>query len=388
MATSEKPKEVTTATTEAREQDVELIYTKPSEPASFSGVKKVNTALRKKGIKMKLKDTEKELKKRDTYTLFQRPRAGFVRSRIMSPKPGYMWDADLMNMYSLSKFNKGYKYVLLCIDIFSRKTYTEALKTKNADDVSVAFTTIFDKALCKVLRTDAGKEFTASKMQQLFKEKGIKHYIAYGDGKASYSERCIRTIKNKLVKHMKHNNTYTWYDVLQALTESYNNTVHSSIGIEPNKVTKDNTEEVFQYQYGRIDKKTLKKADKRTAENKRAAHLKPGNLVRLAVVKGPFTKDYEPKWTEEFFTIDSTTVRDGVSVFRVKDLTGELVKGSYYGSELQKVVDQDRADGYYQIEKVVRTRKNRNGKKEFLVKFKNYSDKFNQWVPEESMTDI
>ena len=364
------------------------IYYSPGEPGSFSGVQKLLHSSKK----LKKNDLNKGnvtdwLKKEKLYTLFRKTNNKFLRSRIMSPRSGHMWDADLMNLYSLSKYNRNQKYVLLCIDVFSRMVYTEPLTTKNADDIVKGFKRIFTKAMCKVLRTDAGKEFTAVKVQDMLKSYGIKHYVAYNEGKASYAERAIRTIKNRLTKYMIHNNTYRWVDVLQKVTTSYNNTVHSSINIAPLKVNKDNTEEVFKYQYERVTNKALREGEERALARKKGKSLHEGDHVRLAKVKGPFTKDYEPKYTEEVFVISKRSVRDGIPVFHVKDLQGEIIKGSFYGDQLQKIVKPKKGD-YYEVEKILKSRTKPNGEKQYLLKFRNYSNKFNEWVSSKDMKNI
>ena len=364
-------------------------YYEPISAGSYSSVKKLSSSLSTKGTKKSFSKNELQdwLKDQSLYRQFKRPNSNFPRSRIRSPHKNYMWDADLMNMYSLAKYNKENKYVLVCIDIFSRYVYTELLKSKNAEDVVTAFKKIFHKAVCKVLRTDAGKEFTAKKVQKLFDENGVKHYVAYNEGKASYAERAIRTLKNKLVKYMIHKNSYRWYDVLQNITTSYNSTVHSSIGIEPNNVTRKNSQSVYKHQYERITRAALRGGRLRDIQWKRASNLKEGHYVHLLKVKNPFTKDYESKWTKEIFEVDKRSSRDGIPVYYIKDLQGEEVKGTFYRDQLQKAPSVDAGD-FYEVEKVIKTRRTKKGEKEYFVKFKNYPLKFSQWVRAKDLKDI
>ena len=206
---------------------------------------------------------------------------------------------------------------------------------------------------------------------------GIKHYIAYNDGKASYAERAIRTIKNKLIKYMKNKDTYKWVDVLPSITSSYNNTRHSSIDIEPINVNTKNTSKIFKLQYEKINADELKKADDRDRIWKNSEHLQVGDLVRVSKIKGPFTKDYEPKLSEELFKIHNDTIRDGIRVFLIKDL-----------KQVQKIEGGLKTGQYFEIEKVIRKRKSPNGGKEFLVKFRHYPAKFNDWVNEKDMKKL
>lgn len=350
-----------------------------SKPGSFSSVgkQKISTNLKvKKHVKDKFKDW---LNKQKTHLRFQTPKKAQVYSRIVSPRPNYMWDADLCNMYPFREYNQGHTYILVCLDIFSRKMVTEALKTKTGKEVAQSFERIFKKSSPSILRTDAGGEFTAGTVQQVFKKYKIRHYIAYNNGKASYAERSIRTLKGILTKYMFHKKTYKWLDILQKATHSYNASPHSSIGVAPNSVNETNSKDIFNYQYSRVTKRNVKQALKREKLREKEKQYVVGDKVHLSKPSAPFTKDNEPKWTEEVFVIEKSSIRDGIYVYTVKDLQGEEVKGSFYGHELQQAV-KDESNTYYDIEKVVDTR-TVNRKKQYLVKFKNYPSKFNEWIP-------
>ena len=111
-----------------KEKYLNKIYYTAEEPGSFSGAKKIHDAAKKKGHNIKIRDVKKWITSQPSQGLFKQPKSKFLRSRIISPRPNYMFDADLMNMYALSKFNRNFKYVLLCIDIFSRMDCTYKIK--------------------------------------------------------------------------------------------------------------------------------------------------------------------------------------------------------------------------------------------------------------------
>ena len=93
-----------------------------------------------------------------------------------------------------------------------------------------------------------------------------------------------------------------------------------------------------------------------------------------------FEKSYLPNYTEEMFTIYKRFAGQ-VLVYKLKDDVGEILDGTFYEAELQKVIKED---AVYRVEKVLRKRK-RKGVVEYFVKWKGYPDKFNSWVAE---TDI
>ena len=73
-----------------------------------------------------------------------------------------------------------------------------------------------------------------------------------------------------------------------------------------------------------------------------------------------------------------------VSVYKLKDEAGEILDGTFYDKEIQKVIKED---DVYRVEKALRNRK-RKGVVEYFVKWKGYSDKFNSWVAESDMTKL
>ena len=88
-------------------------------------------------------------------------------------------------------------------------------------------------------------------------------------------------------------------------------------------------------------------------------------------------------YTEEMFTIYKRFGRK-VAVYKVKDDAGEILEGTFYEPELQKIIKN--AD-VYRVEKILRKRK-RKGVVEYLVKRKGYADKFNSWVSERDLSRL
>lgn len=135
--------------------------------------------------------------------------------------------ADLIEMQKLKKYNRGFRYILIVIDIFSKKAYAEPLKDKTAKETANAMKIIFDKVGQRIrnVHTDNGKEFFNSLMRRLFTQyDNINHYSTYSVKKASIVERLIRTIKRKLYMQFTLRRSKKWYDVLQNVIDTYNNT--------------------------------------------------------------------------------------------------------------------------------------------------------------------
>lgn len=134
--------------------------------------------------------------------------------------------ADLIDMQKFARINRGYKYILIVIDIFSKRAYAEPLKNKTAIITTEAMEKIFKRVGDRIrnLHTDDGKEFFNSRMVQLLEQYGsINHYSTYSGQKASIVERLIRTIKRKLYMQFTLNASNKWYDILQKCIDDYNN---------------------------------------------------------------------------------------------------------------------------------------------------------------------
>ena len=69
--------------------------------------------------------------------------------------------------------------------------------------------------------------------------KNIEMYSRYNEGKSVIAERFIRTLKNKIFKHMTAVSKNVYFDVLGKIVNKYNNTVQRTIKIKPIDVTSD-----------------------------------------------------------------------------------------------------------------------------------------------------
>ena len=142
-------------------------------------------------------------------------------------------------------------------------------------------------------------------------------YSTFNEGKSVAAERFIRTLKNKLYKHMTALNKNVYYNVLDDIVNEYNNTKHSTIKMKPKDVGDDNNR-VY------IDE-----------HNKKDSRFNVNDRVRISKFKNIFAKGYTPNWSREIFIINK--INDIVPhTYNLKDLNGEEIIGSVYDRELQK----------------------------------------------------
>ena len=116
-----------------------------------------------------------------------------------------IWGVDLADMQLLSKFNKGFRFLLCVIDIFSKYAWVIPLKYKKGISIVNAFQIILKESNRKPKKiwVDKGSEFYNSSFKKCLKDDDIEMYSTNNEGKFVVAERFIRTLKNKIYKYMK-----------------------------------------------------------------------------------------------------------------------------------------------------------------------------------------
>ena len=222
----------------------ERIYFSPLNPASFTGdPKKLYQTARLKLPSLTEKQVIKWLHQQHTYQLHKSSpnRRSVQYAQVVVPGPNHQLDIDLMYVTKIKNYNRGYNYLLVVVDVFSRKAYVAPLKVKTATCHLRSIHGVSLTGNCpleppKVVRTDRGKEFEGC-FDRFLREHKFQHYWATGKHKANYAERFIRTLRAKLLRYLTHQYSYRYIDALPELIQSYNNTYHRSIGMTPNEVT-------------------------------------------------------------------------------------------------------------------------------------------------------
>ena len=154
-----------------------------------------------------------------------------------------VWDCDLMDMQSLSKYNDNYNYLLSVKDTFSKYLHIVPLRPKSGTAACSAFLSILAKYSKLVrrrpvwVRTDRGKEFLNRTFQTMLRKEGIQFQVCRDPNvKCAIVERSNRTIREKLYRYMSFKNTYRYIDVLPRFVRGYTDSVHSATGMAPSKV--------------------------------------------------------------------------------------------------------------------------------------------------------
>ena len=166
---------------------------------------------------------------------------------------------------------------------------------------------------------DQGSEFYNNSFKDFLKINNIEMYSTYNEGKSVVAERFIRTLKNKIFKHMTAISKNVYFDVLDNIVNKYNNTVHRTIKMKSIDVASDSY------------------AGYNEDSNKKDPKFKVGDCVRISKYKNIFAKGYTQNFSKEVFVISK--IKDTVPwTYVISNLNGEPVTGSFYEKELQKLV--------------------------------------------------
>ena len=339
---------------------MEQIYHDVKNPGAFGGVEKLRRATkasRKKALEFLQRD--------DVYTLFKPRQHRFIRRQTIAYSKFEMIQADLADMQQYSRYNKGFRYVLVAIDVLSKYSWYEPVKNKTPSEIQRAFSKIFKVATPKLLQTDQGKEFTSKIIQAYFKKKKIHWYHSHSESKATLAERAIRTLRERLARVFHYQGSYQYVHLLQDLSDVYNRTKHSRTKVAPRDVDASNENEVFERLYGMPRRSSI------------VPKFSVGDQVRITPIKSIFEKGHVRRWSDEIFKVNRVKLTDPV-VYYVRDHDGEEMPGAFYGQELNRVSKQE--SDLWDIERIIKKRKNKNGKTEYYVKWKGYGNEHNSWV--------
>ena len=255
----------------------------------------------------------------------------FPRRRIIVHYPFQIFMTDLIE-YSqpgMKQANRGYVYILIFIDCFTKKVFARPLKKKNSFEMASAIDSILQELehFPNSVISDEGLEYYNSKVKSIFQNHFIHHYSIKTKMKACIVERFNRTLKNRFEKYFYENKTKNWISVLNQFVSNYNQTFHRSIGMSPDEVNDKNAQQVFAKLYPHLDVEV-------------APRLSKGDRVRILVEKTIFQKGYTQSWSDEIFTISRVKQAASRVWYEIKSADGTAIPGIKYFWEVNLVQRQ------------------------------------------------
>ncbi|KAL3077782.1 hypothetical protein niasHS_011585 [Heterodera schachtii] len=300
---------------------LEFLYKDLSSPVAFTSVEPLLREALKTQPKINRIDVQNYLATQRTYTLHRQAKRRYRRLPTLAPGLHTEWQADLAIFDRLANQNRGYSYLLVCIDTLSRQVFVEPVKTKTSANMIIAFGRIFKRSKYipwKVL-TDQGKEFTARAVQQFFRTNDVEHFCMLTSPQfhAGMAERANRSIKERLYRYFTERNTYKWIGVVQDIVRAINHSPNSTIGMCPADVNFKNAEALRQKLHN-------------AAENvvRRQPRYRVGDRVRIEKYKHVFKKGYLPRFTNELFTVAEVHPERSPVVYRLRDDHNEIISGT------------------------------------------------------------
>ena len=234
------------------------------------------------------------------------PKKNYPTNKITYNHIDEIWSIDLADMIDYKNSNnKGYRYIFIIIDNYSKYLWAIPLKNKYSQTITNEFSNILTKSKRKLLKleSDGGTEFYNSIFQNFLKLKKIHHYSRYTDKGRSIAERVIRTIRNLLKKPVFEKGKADWISEIQSVVKQYNNTIHHSTKMTPIQASKKVNEKlVFN---------NLK--DNREIQKPK---FKLGQLIRTADIKRVFSKGDSTNWSYNLYTI-TEIIHDTIPSYRI-----------------------------------------------------------------------
>lgn len=277
------------------------------------------------------KTVEEWLSKQKNYTLYRdklKRRYPFWKYNVQSIDQ--QWSADLADMQQLASSNRGDRYILFVIDVFSKFAWARPLKTKTGRETTEAMRSIFDQTGRQPTKMnfDAGTEFLNNNFKDLLKTRGVNWTVSLPPLKAAVVERLIRTVKTKLWRYFARFDTNNWTDVLSDFMTAYNGAEHSTIKRTPDSVTFAGNNDLWF--------RTFRKICQRSRTDK--PKYKSGDAVRVLRARGPLEKGYANGWSEKIYEISKAVVHNAPIAYKlIVRETGAPVAGVFYEHNLQKI---------------------------------------------------
>jgi|ETNmetMinimDraft_14_1059893.scaffolds.fasta_scaffold05646_2 hypothetical protein len=257
----------------------------------------------------------------------------FQRRKYLVSEIGVSFQADICVLLTafgerLSKHNKGIKYLLVLVDMLSRKIYVYPLTTKSSTSVAKALEHFFKKMNGSVLylMTDMDGCFYGNTTKTILNKYGVKLYSSKNvEIKSSLVENRIKLLKFSIFNYITQNNTFNYTKDLSEIVETLNNRKHSRLKISPNEVTKYDQSFLFH---------SLHRNNIKTSHSK----LRINEIVRISIPKKTFSKESTRYfWKKELFAINKIVDLNPI-MYQISDMENNIIEGMFYEKELIKVV--------------------------------------------------
>ena len=359
------------------------LYENPKSVSSFSGVSKLYREAKKLIPSITINNVKTFLKGVDSYTLHRLSRKKFVTQKIIAGGPKTIICMDLIDMNKLSAYNNNIKFLMYFIDVFSKKVSVIPLfnKTKNSILYGLkSFFNINDNKKYSRLYSDFESGLYSNIVKLYLKKINISVYSNSSvERKGAVAERNLQTLKKYIFKYLTHNNSFKYIHVLNDIVYSLNNRTHSSL--KNNRLTPEILHNITNSFFLREQFFLMFSINK----SKHIIHsqsLKINSYVRMTNVsrtQNLFFKSYNISNTPEIFKIYDIEKKRIPYLFKLRDLAGNNILGSFYQAELTPTFLPKIFPIHIISEKII------NKNKYYKVSYIGYPDTFNELISEKQI---
>ena len=335
----------------AHKQSMKDVYYDPTQVEGFGG----KARLQKRFSRTQVDDW---LPTQLAYSLHKPIRKKFATRPHRTAGIDDTWQMDMLEMIPYAKVNKGYKYILVCIDVFSRFARALPCKTKSDEEVATTMLKMLKSTQPKRIQTDRGKEFYNPHVRTKVLEKhGIHLYTVNSQFKAAIVERFNRTLREKLNRYFTYTGRKVWYSVLPQVIATYNQSKHRGIyGMKPVDVNADTESKLWSL------KNTKSIPTTKTKTEKALELLDYVRISLISMTRLQFNRNFDQNWSDEVFRVIGIDTKTTPTMYIIEDESGNVVDGKFYKAELQHIGGKPEV---YRIEKIIRT-KGKGAYKQYL----------------------
>ena len=355
------------------------IYTDEKHPASFSSINKLYKAAKAKKSTITISKTRNFLEGERSSTLHKQAIRRFPRRRFIVKEPGDTVFSDVAYVKEYEKNNP--PYLVLFLDGFSKYLSVYPVKNLKSNSIIPVLNKFFNEdALYKYLRicSDRGVEYISKPAKNFYKKNNLTWYTTKSeDVKISPVERCVRTLKTKIFRIITHSNCESYHEKLEKIVESYNFSPHGGLlGLTPVDA------HLLTYRH-EIDS-LLNKMNIMHVKKCRSVvtRLSPHTVVRLTSLRRRFARGFHHKATTELFKVSSVNDDFYPPTYKIEDLEGNPVEGTFYLQELVRARDT----GVYLV-KIVKKQKIK-GVVKYLISWPDYPKAAPEWKTKSELKKI
>lgn len=276
---------------------------------------------------------------------------------IITSRPFERFQIDLMDFSKLSHYNSGYKWILSCIDLFTKHAQAVALKNKTAEAVLTGLKQILseNKEKPHIIQSDNGGEFK-NVVTDYLKANGIKQIFSspYHPQSQGAIESFNGHFKRLLKRYFAEFESKRWVDYIDDILKNYNDTIHGTTKFKPSELMherKDDDEEVKVTQ--EVQSNIINAAKKSSSyATSFKDDLKEGDYVRIAIettedlMKNKLSKrNLNATYSKEIYKIvkvirprEFTNTSITPIKYRLVDENDHAVPGLFYRLRLLKTV--------------------------------------------------